>query len=308
MLWISIALLGVAGCRAAAQKDQTSPVRRMLYVVGEVLPQGYRWQPAGHTVTDAVWVGIRLDRNGALRGKGAVLAAMEIHSRGKLTHHLLVGLTSLDAGTQVLTEEPRRTASQTALVQLVKDSPQITGLQLDFEYLPPQYADPFVSYIRELRAALPRDRTLHVAVFPPVGMPEAWRGFHNLPKLAAVSDGLVVMLYDHHRAGTDPGCVSGITWLGENATVLGSLPRHKVWLGAPLYGYRFYGTKATAISNTRFQKIAGTTAEVDGCMQKPASGDSTAFYPARALYEEYDRLCREYHFAGMAYWRAGLER
>ena len=189
----------------------------------------------------------------------------------------------------------------------MKNSPQIAGLQLDFEYLPPQYAAAFVSYIRELRAALPRDKSLHVAVFPPVGMPEAWRGFFDLRELATASDGIVVMLYDYHRPGSAPGCVSGIEWLHENIRSLDQLPREKIWLSAPLYGYHFAGKKTTATGKSRFEKRKGSRSEADGCYRIQSAAGET-FYPSPALYREYDRLGRENGFAGVAYWRAGFER
>lgn len=320
LLWISIALTGIAGCNAPAHNHEHVP-RRMLYVVPEALPARYSWQIHGEPVSDIVWVGTRLNRKGELTGAGTVLAAMdihssrppgdssamEIHSRGKFTHHLLVGPTGVDAGTQILTTAPIRTATHAVLVQLLKDSPQVDGLQLDFEYLPPQYATAFVSYIHELRAALPKTKSLHVAVFPPVGMPQAWRGFHNLPELAAASDGIVVMLYDHHRSGTAPGCVSGIGWLQQNVQVLQELPRAKIWLGAPLYGYHFQRKKTSAIGKSRFEKRKGSRSEADGCYQVQSAAGET-YYPSHALYLEYDRQVREKGFAGVAYWRAGFER
>lgn len=311
--------MGIAGCGAPAQ-NREQPVRRMLYVVPEALPARYSWRIHGEPVSDIAWVGLQLNRKGTLMGAGTVLAvmdkqisvetatpAMKIHSGGKLSHHLLVGLTGVDAGAQILTGAAARTASLAALLQLMKNSPQVAGLQLDFEYLPPRYAAAFVSYIRELRAALPKTKSLHVAVFPPVGMPEAWRGFHNLPELAAASDGIVVMLYDHHRSGTAPGCVSGIGWLNENARMLAEMPHEKIWLGAPLYGYHFAEKKTTATGKTRFEKRRGSRSEADGCYRVQSAAGET-YYPSQALYHEYDRLVREKAFAGVAYWRAGFER
>lgn len=319
VIGISIAIAALAACSTPAQPQNATPLRRMLYVVPEALPRDCAWQIHGEAVTDVVWVGMRLNRKGRLEGAGTVFAAMEkqstqppapaleIHSREKLAHHQLIGLTSTDAGAQILRDAPTRRASQTALLQLLKNSPQVAGLQLDFEYLPPQYAAAFVSYIRELRAALPREKTLHVAAFPPVGMPEAWRGFFDLPELATASDGLVVMLYDYHRPGTVPGCVSGISWLHENVRSLAQLPQEKIWLGAPLYGYHFAGKKTTATGESRFEKRKGRRSEADGCYRIQSAAGET-FYPAPALYREYDRLGRENGFAGVAYWRAGLER
>lgn len=332
-LWISIAFVVLTSCAAPAQSSQTAiPMRRMLYAVPEALPTNYSWRVLDTTPTDVVWVGARIINNGSLRGANAAITAMlrhssltvekhnrqveqstavspamEIHSYATARHYLLVGLADAETGVQILTDPDKRKHSQSALLQLVKDAPRLIGLQLDFEYLPAKYAGAFTDYIRTLRAVLPREKALHVAVFPPVGMPEAWRGFHDLPGLATVSDGIVVMLYDYHRQGTSPGCVSSIGWLNENARALATLPREKIWLGAPLYGYHFAGKKATATGKSRFEKRKGNRSEADGCYRKQSAAGET-FYPSPALYAEYDRLGRENGFAGVAYWRAGLER
>lgn len=328
-LWISIALAVLTSCAAPAQGNQAAiPVRRMLYAVPGAVPTNYSWLVLGAMPTDVVWAGARIARDGGLRGVGTAIAAMrrhgsiekhdgqttapspalKIHSGKRPAQHLLIGLDNVETGIQILTDPDTQKRSQNALLQLVKDAPQIAGLQIDFEYVPAKYAGAFTDYIRTLRAALPREKTLHVAVFPPVGMPEAWRGFHDLPGLTAASDGVVVMLYDYHRQGTSPGCVSGIGWLNENARALATLPHDKIWLGAPLYGYRFHAKKTTALSKSGFQKIKASSAESDGCLQKDSGQSGAAFYPARRLYDEYDRLCRANHFAGVAYWRAGLEQ
>lgn len=323
LLWISIALIGLAGCNTRAQ-NRENPPRRMLYVVPESLPTNYSWQVLGHRATDLVWVGARIVNNGNLRGAGTAIAAMEkhgqhivqvpvptaameIHSYAPARHHLLIGLADVETGIQILSNPDKRKRSQGALAKLLQQTPTLTGLQLDFEYLPAKYAAAFTDYIRTLRAALPAEKTLHVAVFPPVGMPEAWHAFHNLPKLATVSDGIVVMLYDYHRQGTAPGCISGMVWLQQNVQVLQELPRSKIWLGAPLYGYHFAGKRTSALGKSRFEKRKGNRSEADGCYQVQSAAGKT-YYPSHALYHEYDRLVREKGFAGVAYWRAGFER
>lgn len=324
-LWISIAIAALTGCAAPAQSNQAAvPMRRMLYVVPGALPTNYSWRVFGEMPTDVVWVGLRIAHDGNLRGVGTAIAAvekhsrqvaqptapspaMEIHSSKRPAQHLLIGLDSVETGIQILAIPGKRKRSQSALLQLVKSSPQVAGLQIDIEYLPAKYAGAFTDYIRTLRAALPREKTLHVAVFPPVGMPEVWRGFHDLPGLTTVSDGIVVMLYDYHRQGTSPGCVSGIQWLNENARFLAALPRDKIWLGAPLYGYHFEGKKATVTGKSRFEKHNGSRSEADGCYCIQSAAGET-FYPSESLYKEYERLSRDYGFAGVTYWRAGLER
>lgn len=297
----------MAACQAPAQDMKPPASRHMLYVAPEALPTNYSWQVLGNGATDIVWVGAQIVNNGNLRGAGTAIAAMEIHSNTSARHYLLIGLAGTESGVQILTKPEKRQRSQAALLQLLQQNPTLAGLQLDFEYLQAGHAAAYIEYVRTLRAQLPPGKTLHVAVFPPLGMPAAWTAFHPLTELAAVSDGLIVMLYDHHRAGTVPGCVSGISWLRENAEQLSVLPHEKIWLGAPLYGYRFTGKEARALSRRQFAQFRAESSEADGCLRKNISAQSEAFYPSPQLYAEYATLARQHGFAGIAYWRAGLE-
>lgn len=296
----------------------------MLYVVPEALPAAYDWHPEGHAVTDIIWVGGRLDKRGELVGAGPALAAMEKHihpvkkvqhSRRKnrevhiydtVRHHLLVGLTDAQAGATILSDAKVRNQSIAGLVAFMLRHGKLAGLQLDFEYVSPSYAEAFVEYIQLLRLKLGPGIRLKVAVFAPVGMPDAWVAFHKLPELAAESDGIVVMLYDQHRPGTPPGCVSGFAWLAANVDALATLPVEKVWLGAPLYGYRF-GKKTAALSKTQFNAYAAQAVETDGCLKK-LTAEGEAYYPAPSLYQQFDVLAAANRFRGIAYWRAGFEK
>ena len=273
-------------------------IQRLLYVVPEALPKNHTGKIFGHEPQITVWAGGRLDKNGHLK------AAQTQYMSGE--NHLLVGLTSAAAGEAVLTKPRIREKSIREITNFTARNRSLAGIQLDFEYLDPALGDAFATYAVDLRKAI-APLKLFVAVFPPKGMPARWSAFHKLTELAHASDGLVVMLYDLHRQGTKPGCVSGIAWLTENAAELARLPRTKIWLGAPLYGYRFEKKKAIAISKKSFEKTTGSTATNDGCLLRKTT-QMQAYYPAPQLYEHYDALVRDFGFAGVAYWRAGLER
>lgn len=299
-------------------------IQRMLYVVPEALPSGYDWHPEDHAVTDVIWVGGRLDKQGELIGAEPALAAMEKHIHpvrkpqgnrqkkknphifDRVRHHLLIGLTDAQAGATILSDAKVRNQSIAEILSFMLRHGKLAGLQLDFEYVSPAHADAFVEYIQLLRMRLGPGIKLKVAVFAPIGMPDAWVAFHKLPELAAESDGIVVMLYDQHRPGTPAGCVSGIAWLNANVDALSTLPVDKVWLGAPLYGYRF-GKKTTAISKSRFNTYAAQAVESDGCLKK-STAEGEAYYPASSLYQRFDELASINRFRGIAYWRAGLEK
>jgi len=299
-------------CSTPAQHKEKSALRRMLYVVPDALPGQYDWKPLGNAVNGTVWFGTRLDAQGHLGGAERLFSAMEIHSwenfTRNFTRYLLITPENEKAAQRLLSDTRRAQRSFTAIAGLLQKNNSIAGVQLDFEYLPVSFAEKYVAFARGLKQHLPAGRTLHIAVFPPIGMPQQWSGFHKLAELAAVSDGLFVMLYDYHRPGSKPGCVSGISWLRKNARQLALLPREKIWLGAPLYGYRFAGHKTTAISRSGFTKLKRNRTEADGCLLVETAAGVQSYYPAAALYAEYDALVRENGFAGVAYWRAGFER
>lgn len=273
-------------------------IQRTLYVVPKTLPENHTGKIFGYKPQITVWTGARLNKNGHL-------TVPEIQLKSD-KYHLLVGLTSAVAGETVLRLPLLREKSISEIARFTASHPSIAGIQLDFEYLDPTLAHAFVAYAANLRKAI-HPLKLFVAVFPPKGMPASWSAFHKLTELADAANGLVVMLYDYHRQGTEPGCVSGIGWLDENAAALAKLPREKIWLGAPLYGYRFEGKKATAIRRRSFENIKSPERQADGCRSKPSS-QGVAYYPAEALYAHYEKLVQKYGFAGIAYWRAGLEQ
>ena len=68
-----------------------------------------------------------------------------------------------------------------------------------------------------------------------------WRGAYDLKALAEQVDLICLMTYDEHTAYTPPGPVAGYSWVVQNLDyALQSVPKQKLSLGIPLYGYRWY--------------------------------------------------------------------
>ena len=294
-------------CKADIPPGSAKSIRRWIYALPEALPKGYKWDFRSGEDAAAIWVGFRFDQKGGLSRTPPEKMPAAIAKTHDQESHLLLGLKDSAAGIAILNNPEIQNRAIISVNELLRELPGVGAVQIDFEYLPPENAGKFVSFIRRLKKEIMTGTRVYTAVFPPVGMPEKWRAFHNLPELAHAADGIVVMLYDYHRQGTEPGCVSGIGWLDENAAALAKLPREKIWLGAPLYGYRFEGKKATAIRRRSFENIKSPERQADGCRSKPSS-QGVAYYPAEALYAHYEKLVQKYGFAGLAYWRAGLEQ
>jgi spore germination protein YaaH len=70
---------------------------------------------------------------------------------------------------------------------------------------------------------------------------ENWRGAYDLKALAQHVDLICLMTYDEHTRYTPPGPVAGYGWTVENLDyALKSVPKEKLSLGIPLYGYRWF--------------------------------------------------------------------
>jgi spore germination protein YaaH len=73
-----------------------------------------------------------------------------------------------------------------------------------------------------------------------------WRGAYDLAALAKSVDLICLMTYDQNTRWTMPGPVAGWQWTVENLDyALLSVPKEKLSLGIPLYGYHWYAGAPT---------------------------------------------------------------
>ncbi|GAB4438564.1 MAG: hypothetical protein OHK0011_21340 [Turneriella sp.] len=298
--------MALAVC-APPKANKPPKARHTLYALPDQLPEKYDYRVQGVQVSGVAWLAGSFRADGALRLQNRETVELLGRQRADLEHQLLITEASVDEGNRLLNTRAATRRAANNLRDALAGMPHIRAVHLDFEYNGPGLAEAYVEFVHTLRKALPEPVNLYVTVFPLVGMPQKWSAFFLPEQLAHFADGIVVMLYDLHRDGTTAGCVSPISWLDANVAEFGKLPPEKIWLGAPLYGYRFTGRKARVLSKRAFDKIAAKETEMDGCRVKSIDG-SKAYYPAPSLYEHYERLVSAHGFAGVTYWRAGLER
>lgn len=128
-----------------------------------------------------------------------------------------------------------------------------TGFQLDFENLLWTDRDLLTALVRKSSEALHKaGLQLTIATVPNApGYPGSggfakwiytdWRGAYDLAELAKSADLICLMTYDQHTRWTTPGPVAGWQWTVDNLDyALKSVPREKLSLGIPLYGYHWF--------------------------------------------------------------------
>ncbi len=132
----------------------------------------------------------------------------------------------------ILKDAGKRAALREQIVRFFTASPIYHGLSLDFESLPDDAGPAYLTFIQELYGDLhPRNLSLYVNVA--VATPDA-----DLKKIAANSDGIILMNYDEHQTTSDPGPIAGQDWFVDNLTrVLKIVPKKKIICAVGSYGY-----------------------------------------------------------------------
>jgi spore germination protein YaaH len=128
-----------------------------------------------------------------------------------------------------------------------------SGFQIDFENVNWTDRDLLSTLVAETAAALHKEKLqLTIATVPNApGSPGKsnyshwlyanWRGAFDLKALAQSVDLICLMTYDQNTRWTAPGPVAGYPWTVENLEyALQSVPREKLSLGIPLYGYHWF--------------------------------------------------------------------
>ena len=82
-----------------------------------------------------------------------------------------------------------------------------------------------------------------------------WRGAYDIAAIAKYVDLVCLMTYDQHTRWTMPGPVAGWQWTIDNLNyALATVPKEKLSLGIPLYGYHWYAGAPTKDVATGVEK------------------------------------------------------
>ena len=142
-----------------------------------------------------------------------------------------------------------------------------TGFQFDFENLDYLDRDGLTAVVAQSATELHKaNLQLTIATVPNApGYPGQggfakwiytdWRGAYDLAALAKSVDLICLMTYDQQTRWTMPGPVAGWQWTTENLDyALKSVPKEKLSLGIPLYGYHWYTSAPTTDKATGEEK------------------------------------------------------
>ena len=199
------------------------------------------------------------------------------------------------------------------------------ALNIDFENLYPEDRDRYTGFLREITDRLHREGwVVSTALAPKVSATQkgSWYEAHDYGAHGAIVDFVILMTYEWGWSGGPPMAVSPIPQvravLDYAVTVI---PRNKIVMGAPLYGYDWTlpfvqgGKFARTLSPQEAVEQAirvGAAIQYDPVSQAPyyryydSNGKEHVvwFEDARSMQAKFD-LIREYRLNGISYWVLG---
>jgi len=267
----------------------------------------------GAPITDLGLFDFSLDPTGRLAGKANSAAIQRARREGVRTH--LVVASSGNKSLLHLALSPRygvRPALLAEIAQLPARHP-VDGVQLDLEGPRPEEQADLVSFVRELRSALPEGRRLSLAL--PAKIADS-PGAYVYADLAELADRLFIMVYDQHWKGGPPGAIAALSWHDRVlACARAHFPPERVVVGLPFYG-RVWQREAVAraLKYPEARDLASHTAAQ--VRHDPAESHSFTFrteVTAECWFEDAGSLraklesARAAGFQSVGFWRLGQE-
>ncbi len=140
------------------------------------------------------------------------------------------------------------------------------GVDLDFEYIPSQYADGYVALINELQNLLPEGYVIFTSLAPKTSAAQSgllYEG-HDYGKIGAASDYVLLMTYEWGYTYGPPLAVAPKPQVRQVIEyALSEIPSSKIFMGIPNYGYDWTlpyvrgESKAQSLSNVEALRLAG---------------------------------------------------
>ena len=192
------------------------------------------------------------------------------------------------------------------------DSMRYTGLVLDFETLQAGDVDAQIAVVRAIGDSARAHGVTTVAVAIPAEPDSAY----PTRALAAVADFVLVMLYDQHWAGGEPGPISAPDWFTSNlARVVSEVGASRVVAGLPFYGYHWVKGKPgvgvsfdTAARTAQRGGIVLTRDPASKTLRGTSANGNVAIWVTDAtLLEELIRAAEQLGVRKFAFWRLGQE-
>ena len=163
------------------------------------------------------------------------------------------------AGVEYYLGDPVRSAIKSHPLRNASISDKLTGIDLDYESLKAAYRHNYMLFVEAVAERLHRHhKLLAMAVCAKDTEPGDWSGSQSedYARIGAAVDRARIMTYDQHEEGGPAGPVADIAWVQKVMEhTLSLIPKEKVELGIPGFGYNWSPPKARGINWREFSAL-----------------------------------------------------
>lgn len=270
----------------------------------------------GLNVIAPTWYALS-DNNGNYESLASKSYVNKAHEKG-LQVWAVVDNFSNDVQSEVLLS---RTSTREKLIKKLMDEADtygFDGINLDFESLKEEAGVHYIQFIRELSVSC-RKKGLVLSVDNYV--PAAYNRFYNRREQGIVADYVIIMGYDEHYAGGEPGSVASLGYVEQGIKdTVETVPKEKVINGVPFYT-RLWTKKGDKLTSKALGIYAAKQWVTDNNVELTWKEDMGQYYgeaevsggrsylwmeDAKSLGLKMD-LIKKYDLAGVAGWKLGLE-
>jgi spore germination protein YaaH len=194
------------------------------------------------------------------------------------------------------------------------------GIEIDYENLLVSDREIFVVFLRELKRALTGLNkllvvTIHAKTEPQGGFSGAEA--HDYVGIGQNADLVRIMGYDYHWQGGPPGSIAPAAWVDSVlAYAVSAIPRNKIELGVPAYGYDWpQGQRAAGVTYSeavaaanRYNVSIISDAQLGPHFTYNANGVAHEVWFVDALsFSTLLNLVNKYDIRGICIWYLGAE-
>jgi len=114
------------------------------------------------------------------------------------------------------------------------------GINIDFEGIPAEDREYFTLFLKYLSIELHKYNKVLTVDVPAktYDVKEGWSGAFDYKEIGKYCDLVILMIYDYHWSGGNPGPISPLSWFNNVLEyALKTIPREKIVAGIPFYGY-----------------------------------------------------------------------
>jgi len=266
-------------------------------------------------VTGIMPFSYKLDSNGQITETVYFSQGQSLAQASNIPVYALVFADDPEALSQILATK----SSRSALVEQALDlavSRGYQGVNLDFEKIKAQDRENFNSLVQELAESL-HSRGLCLSLSVPAKSHDqfSWTKAYDYAALGKWADKMIIMAYDQHYSGSEPGPVAALSWVESVVKYATSqVDGQKILLGIGLYGYDWpSGQKGKTLDLAQVKSLP-----------QDKLGWSEENYAPYLFYTGSDgvrhevwfenqksvtgklELVKKYKLAGIALWRLGL--